>query len=120
MTMISHKICNNDHTSLMNFFHQFLHISFCSEMRVNLFKVHYMIAMISGSLIERSQHNSRHTKPLNIIKMLDYTPDATAFEVTIGIFISYGKEAVYQYMIYPFLLHLQKSSFVRRISFKSE
>ena len=106
VTMISRKICNNDHTSLMDFIHQFLHISFCSEMRVNLFKVHYMIAMISGSLIERSQHNSKHAKPLNIIKMLDYTLNATAFEVTIGIFISYGEEAVYQYMIYPFLLHL--------------
>ena len=53
VTMISHKICNNDHTSLMDFIHQFLHISSCPEMRVNLFKVHYMIAMIIGSLIEQ-------------------------------------------------------------------
>ena len=54
VTMISYKICNNDHSPLMNFFYQFLHISNCSEMRVNSFKVHYMIAMIRCCLIERS------------------------------------------------------------------
>ena len=116
VTVICYEINYNNHVPIMYFRNKFFHIFFCTKMRIYLFKIHNVIAMICMCPIKRCNHNACHAKPLDIIKMIDDISHTPTLEITVYILVFRGEKTIYQNMVYSFLCHKLSSSNLRQIS----